>query len=84
LRRCAGFPEMLTGPVLPGTLQVPAEGQPILLLADAQTTGGYPRLAVVAASELPRLAQLRPGSVLRFCDGSSLSGVQPMDLTSRP
>lgn len=56
--------------VAPGTLQLPPDGQPIVLLADAQTVGGYPRLGHVIAADLPRLAQLRPGDRLRFapCD----------------
>lgn len=56
--------------VAPGTLQLPPDGQPIVLLADAQTIGGYPRLGHVIAADLPRLAQWRPGEVLRFaqCD----------------
>jgi len=45
---------------------LPAHGQPIVLLADAQTHGGYPRIGHVIAADLPRLAQLRPGETLRF------------------
>lgn len=63
-------PEEISSPVAPGTVQLPPDGQPIVLLADAQTVGGYPRLGHVAAADLPRLAQLRPGDSLRFqaCD----------------
>lgn len=57
---------MLSEPVTPGTLQVPPDGQPIVLTADSQTTGGYPRLAVVIQADLPRLAQLVPGETVRF------------------
>jgi len=53
-------------PVVPGTIQVPPSGQPILLLADAPTTGGYPRIAVVATVDLPCVAQARPGDRLHF------------------
>lgn len=53
-------------PVAPGTIQVPADGQPIVLLADAQTVGGYPRLGRVIAADLPRLAQARPNTKLYF------------------
>lgn len=53
-------------PVLPGTVQVPPDGQPIVLLADAQTLGGYARLGHVITADLPRLGQLRPGDQLRF------------------
>jgi allophanate hydrolase subunit 2 len=55
-------------PVLPGTIQCPPDGQPIILLADAQTVGGYPRIGHVAQADLPRLAQLRPGETLCFHD----------------
>lgn len=62
--------ELLSHAVLPGVVQLPPGGQPIVLLADAQTTGGYPRLAVVIEADLWLLAQARPGSQLRFqrCD----------------
>lgn len=56
----------LSEPVAPGTLQLPPDGQPIVLLADAQTVGGYPRLGHVIAADLPRLAQLPPHATLRF------------------
>jgi biotin-dependent carboxylase-like uncharacterized protein len=52
--------------VLPGVVQVPPSGQPIVLLADAQTTGGYPKIAVVIRADLWKLAQLRLGATLRF------------------
>src|SRR5690606_6489603 len=53
-------------PVTPGTIQLPPDGQPIVLLADAQTHGGYPRIGHVIRADRPRLAQLRPGDVLHF------------------
>ncbi|MGH8026494.1 MAG: biotin-dependent carboxyltransferase family protein [Pseudoxanthomonas sp.] len=53
-------------PVAVGCIQLPPDGQPILLLADAQTVGGYPRLGYVIAADLPRLAQAGPGAVLAF------------------
>jgi KipI family sensor histidine kinase inhibitor len=49
-----------------GALQVPPDGQPILLLADHQTTGGYPVIAVVHSADIGRAAQLRPGRLVRF------------------
>lgn len=49
-----------------GTVQVPPDGQPVTLMAERQTTGGYPRLGVVASVDGPRLAQLRPGHQVRF------------------
>lgn len=58
--------ERTSAPVAPGTVQLPPDGQPIVLLADAQTHGGYPRIGHVIRADLPRLAQLRPGDTLRF------------------
>lgn len=58
--------ELLSEAVVAGTLQVPPDGAPIVLMADAQTTGGYPRIANVAWVDLPRLAQRAPGEKLHF------------------
>ncbi|MBB1087455.1 biotin-dependent carboxyltransferase family protein [Lysobacter sp. SG-8] len=58
--------DIVSGPVAPGTLQLPPDGHPIVLLADAQTTGGYPRLGHVCAADLPRLAQVAPGQRIRW------------------
>jgi biotin-dependent carboxylase-like uncharacterized protein len=58
--------ELLSEGVVAGSLQVTHEGQPILLLADHPTTGGYPVVAVVAAADLGLAAQLRPGQQVRF------------------
>lgn len=52
--------------VLPGTVQVPPDGQPIILLADAQTIGGYDVLGQVIVADLALAAQLRPGDAVRF------------------
>jgi len=49
-----------------GTMQVPADGAPIILMADRQTTGGYPKMAHVASVDLAQLAQLAPGEHVRF------------------
>jgi biotin-dependent carboxylase-like uncharacterized protein len=58
--------ERVSEPVMPGTVQLPPDGQPIVLLADAQTHGGYPRIGHVIGADLHRLAQLRPKDTLRF------------------
>ena len=58
--------ERLSSAVVPGTIQVPPDGQPIILMVDAQTIGGYPRLGQVIAADLPKLAQLRPGQSVQF------------------
>lgn len=58
--------DMLSGPTCLGTVQVPASGQPIVLMADHQTTGGYAKIVEIASADVPRLAQLVPGARLRF------------------
>ena len=52
--------------VLPGVVQVPPDGQPIVLQADAQTSGGYPRMAVVIEADRWKLAQCRGGQKVSF------------------
>jgi biotin-dependent carboxylase-like uncharacterized protein len=58
--------ELPSEPMLPGALQVPHDGRPILFGPDAPVTGGYPVLAVVRAADLDCAAQLRPGDEVRF------------------
>jgi antagonist of KipI len=58
--------EILSEPACLGTVQVPANGLPIALMADHQTTGGYPKIAEIAAADVPRLAQLAPGGKMQF------------------
>ena len=58
--------EILSGPTCLGTVQVPSNGTPIALMADHQTTGGYPKIAEIAGADIPRLAQLAPGASVRF------------------
>jgi antagonist of KipI len=58
--------EMVSAGVVPGTVQLPPGGTPIVLMAEAPTIGGYPRIAHVAEIDLPRLAQRRPGERVRF------------------
>jgi allophanate hydrolase len=57
---------ILSQPVLPGDVQVPGDGMPYVLLAEHQTTGGYPRIGTVIPADLPRLVQAPPGAPLRF------------------
>jgi antagonist of KipI len=64
LQRPAG--ELLSAPVCPGTVQVTNDGQLIVLGVDAQTIGGYPRLAQVIRADLDKLGQLQPGQQIRF------------------
>lgn len=50
---------------MPGNVQVPADGQPIILLVE-QTSGGYAKIATVITSDLPKVAQAIPGNTVRF------------------
>lgn len=77
--------EMISEAVVAGTIQVPASGQPILLMADCQTTGGYPRIGHVITADLPLVAQVKPGGQLRFQEVTHLEAqeqllLQAMDL----
>jgi len=58
--------DVLSEPTCLGTVQVPADGAPIVLMADHQTTGGYAKIAEIASADIPRLAQAAPGASLRF------------------
>jgi antagonist of KipI len=60
--------ELLSYGLTSGALQVPAGGQPILLMADHQTAGGYPAVATVVSASMPIAAQLVPGDELRFAE----------------
>jgi biotin-dependent carboxylase-like uncharacterized protein len=58
--------DMLSSAVIPGTIQVPPSGQPIILMGDAQTTGGYPRIGVVIRADLWKLARVPLNGELRL------------------
>ena len=64
--------EMISEPVTFGSIQVPADGNPIILMADRQTTGGYAKIGQVIQADLSRLAQMKPGQTIYF---------QPVTLT---
>jgi biotin-dependent carboxylase-like uncharacterized protein len=65
LRHRRGW-DIVSDPIATGAIQVPGSGQPILLLADHQTTGGYPKIATVVSADLAVVARRRPGDPLRF------------------
>jgi antagonist of KipI len=65
LRRTSGE-ELISTAVAPGTIQVPSDGNPIVLMADAQTLGGYPRVGHIASVDMPLMAQLAPGDQVMF------------------
>jgi 5-oxoprolinase (ATP-hydrolysing) subunit C len=52
--------------LVPGCIQVPGSGQPVVLLMDCQTIGGFPKLATIISADLPRFVQCRPGNLVRF------------------
>lgn len=58
--------QLISEPVTFGSIQVPADGNPIILMADRQTTGGYPKIGQVIQADLPRLAQMKPGEKIYF------------------
>ncbi|MDR3099009.1 MAG: biotin-dependent carboxyltransferase family protein [Paraburkholderia sp.] len=62
--------DLLSHAVLPGTIQVPPNGQPIVLMSDAQTTGGYPKIGAVIRADLWKLAQVRLSTGLRFIEAT--------------
>ena len=62
----SGSADILSDATAIGSLQVPASGQPIMLMADRQTTGGYPKIATVISADLPIAGQLAPGDWVEF------------------
>lgn len=69
-----GAREIVSDATVSGSVQVPGNGLPIVLMADAQTAGGYPKIATVISADLPRLAQARPGDTLRFARVDAAAG----------
>jgi biotin-dependent carboxylase-like uncharacterized protein len=65
LPHARGF-NIVSDGVVPGSVQVPGDGRPIVLMRDCQTTGGYPKIATVIGPDLDRLAQVPPGGTVRF------------------
>jgi allophanate hydrolase subunit 2 len=61
-----GRADIVSDGVVTGSVQIPGDGQPIVMMADHQTTGGYPKIATVIRADLPLLAQCRPGDQVRF------------------
>ena len=64
--RHSNGPDIVSDGLLPGAVQVPGSGMPIVLMADCQTTGGYAKIAAVIGPDLPELAQSRRGDTVRF------------------
>lgn len=68
--------DILSDGIVEGSVQISANGQPILMLADHQTTGGYAKIATVIAPDLSAAAQLRPGEMAAFRPSSAREGVR--------
>lgn len=64
--RAAALSQIASDGIVPGAVQVPGNGLPIVLLADGQTVGGYPKIATVISADLPRLSRRAPGETIRF------------------
>ncbi len=62
----AGSADIISDGMPLGGIQIASDGQPIIMLADRQTTGGYAKIATVISADLPKVAQLRPGEKVRF------------------
>ena len=68
--------KMKSAPVFPGTIQCPPSGIPVILLCDAQPTGGYPRIASIARCDRHLLGQIRPGDHIRLLERSPEAALQ--------
>jgi allophanate hydrolase subunit 2 len=62
----SGISGMLSEGICFGAIQIPADGQPIVLLNDRQTIGGYPKIGAVLSLDIPKLTQRMPGATVRF------------------
>ena len=60
------LPQLISEPMRTGTIQVPENGQPIVMMRDGPTVGGYPKLGLLDAADVAWLAQCRPGQQVRF------------------
>jgi len=70
--------QLLTDGIPLGAIQVPQDGQPIILFVDQQTTGGYPKIANVIAADMHRVGQLRPRDEVRFAEVSIAEAIQAL------
>jgi allophanate hydrolase subunit 2 len=61
-----GKADIVSDALLPGAVQVPKSGKPILIMRDAQTTGGYPKIATATTSDLSLLGQAKPNDTIEF------------------
>jgi antagonist of KipI len=76
--------EPISEPLAFGAVQVPTAGEPILLMADRQTAGGYPKIASVIAADLPIAGQLAPGDFIEFAFCSRQEAAAALIARERP
>ena len=76
--RPRGKSQLLTDGIPLGAIQVPQDGQPIILFVDQQTTGGYPKIANVIAADFHRVGQLRPRDEVRFAEVTIVQAIQKL------
>jgi allophanate hydrolase subunit 2 len=62
----SGKADIVSDALLPGAVQVPKNGKPILIMRDAQTTGGYPKIAVAMTPDVSLLGQAKPNDIIEF------------------
>lgn len=62
----SGKADIISDGIPLGAVQVPGDGQPIVMMADRQTTGGYTKIATVVTADIPKVAQARPGDLIHF------------------
>jgi antagonist of KipI len=79
----AGSSDILSDATPLGSVQVPKSGQPILLMADRQTTGGYPKIATVISADIPVAGQLAPGDWIRFAPCTRREAVDALQRLER-
>lgn len=80
----AGSADILSDATPLGSIQVPASGLPIVLMADRQTTGGYPKVATVISADIPLAGQLAPGDWVEFRDCTPAQAVDALRARMRP
>ena len=73
-----GAADILSDATPVGSLQVPGSGQPIMLMADRQTTGGYPKIATVISADLPLAGQLAPGDWIEFAACTRYAAIEAL------
>jgi len=71
-------PDIVSDALLPGAVQVPGSGMPIVMMADSQTVGGYAKIGAVIEADLPKLAQTRRGDTVRFARCSHAAAVRTL------